>query len=302
MGKRITYIMLFLLLSFLQTYAQEYSLKLGKVTKDELEMTSYPKDTAANAVVLFKQGCIYYDYRGEDFKLGCEYENKIKILKAEGTEYANVIIPFYSDANTSGSKEMVSKIEAYAYNMENGKIVKTKMNKSYIFEERVSDKWKQIKFSIPSVKAGTVIEYHYKITSDFYYQLPNWDIQQDIPVVYAYFEAKIPEYFKFTVDTRGYEPVKAEDTFDSQLFILNVPGGRQESVQCTCRKLCFTSKDVPALKDDKYVWCFTVFMSHVDFELNGIQFPYSIYKSYNTTWEDIELNLIGSDYFGSYLS
>ncbi|MCD8029680.1 MAG: hypothetical protein LUF85_02275 [Bacteroides sp.] len=30
---------------------------------------------------------------------------------------------------------------------------------------------KQIKFSIPSVRAGRVIEYRYRITADFYYSL-----------------------------------------------------------------------------------------------------------------------------------
>lgn len=302
MKKLSIFIVSICLSAILQIRAQDYSIKYGKVTEDEVAMTSYSKDTTANAVVLYKQGTIYYDYRNNDFKVEYYYEHKIKILKTEGTDYANIIIPFYSDLKAGNSKESVSKIEAFAYNMENDKIIKTKMDKDYIFEERVSDKWKQIKFSIPAVKAGTVIEYRYKLTSDFYYQLPDWDIQQDIPVAYAKLEAKIPEYFKFTIDTRGYEPVKAEDFYENQNFMINLDGARQETVQCNCRKLIFTSEHVPALKDDNYVWCVNDFMSHVTFELNGIQFPFSTYKSFTSTWESIDNSLKESDYFGGYLN
>ncbi|MEZ5006065.1 MAG: DUF3857 domain-containing protein [Bacteroides graminisolvens] len=109
-------------------------------------------------------------------------ENKTKILKSDGTSYANVTIPYY-DSNKNTMKELVIDGDAFSYNLENGKEVKTKMKKEYIFKERVSDKYMQVKFSIPNVKIGSVIEYKYKVLSDFYYQLPHRLLKDGTTVV-----------------------------------------------------------------------------------------------------------------------
>lgn len=281
-------------------HAQDFSLKFGKVTQDELTMPSYPKDTTANAVVLYKTGDVFYEFNN-GFRVQYSYENKIKILTQEGVEYANVSIPLYHEKGQNMNKEVILKLEAYAYNLENGKVVKTKMDKSYVFEERVSNYLKQVKFSIPAVKAGTVIEYRYKILSDFHQNLSDWTVQQSIPVVYAYYEAKIPEYFKFSIDTKGYERIKVEDTSENQSFTINLGGGQLETVQSSSRLLKLTSTDVPALKEESHVWCTDDFKSQVSFELHGTQFPNTTYKAYTKTWANIEETLKNFDSFGGCL-
>lgn len=67
------------------------------------------------------------------------------------------------------------------------------MDKSLIFDERINDNWKQIKFSVPSVKAGTVIEYKYTQHSELYQLIPDWVIQHDIPVIHSHYEVLIPD-------------------------------------------------------------------------------------------------------------
>jgi len=172
--KKIITALLFIALPAIYLSAQEYKFNYGKVTKDEVSMTSYQKDTTASAVTIYKNAYASYNYGVNGFEIEYCYETKIKILKSEGTEYANIAIPFYNNGKSGSTKEIVSGIEAYAYNIENGKIIKTKMNKSYIFEEKINENYKQIKFSIPSVKAGTVIEYKYKLISEFYINFPIW--------------------------------------------------------------------------------------------------------------------------------
>lgn len=301
MKKILTTLLLFIAMSAMNLSAQEYNFKYGKVTNDEVNMTSYQKDTTASAVTIYKNTDVDYNYGANGFDIGYRHETKIKILKSEGTEYANVNIPFYNNGKSGSSKEIVSGIEAYAYNIENGKVIKTKMNKSYIFEEKINENYKQIKFTIPSVKAGTVIEYKYNLISEFYYSLSDMVIQQSIPVIHGKYEVRIPEYFKFSIETRSTEPIKTEEGSSNQSFTVKDDGGHFQNVTCSCRQLTFTVNDLPALKDEPNVWCPDDFRSQVSFELKGTQYPNSIYKPFTSSWNEIDELLKKEDSFGGAL-
>ena len=268
-------------------FAQEISLKYGKISNDELNMKVYSKDTTAAAVVLYDDGYASYEYiQSVGFQIEIELKKKVKILKQEGVNEATISIPYYS--NNSGDRESISYLEAMAYNMENGKIIKTKLDKKYIFDEELSSKYRQLKFSIPGVKVGTVIEYKYKRISNRIYDMPDWQIQSDIPVINSNYEVRIPEYFIFNIDTKGYEHINVVETNENQIFNLGMGSNGSNTVTSQSRIIKFTAKDVPALKDEENVWCAEDFMSGVRFELNGTKFPNDFYKPYSQTWEDLE--------------
>ena len=88
-------------------------------------MAVYEPDSSATAVILCKLTDISYKWGIESFRLVSEYEVKIKVLKPEGTSYADVIIPYYELPNNA-MKENIIGLDASAYNLENGKIVRTK--------------------------------------------------------------------------------------------------------------------------------------------------------------------------------
>lgn len=298
---QVVAIAFFSFLFYTASYAQELSTKFGKVTNDEVSMSAYAKDSTANAVVLYKKGKTYYDYLNDDFKIYYTVEEKIKILKSDGTSFANISIPYYENSRNT-SKESVTDIDAYSYNMEGGKVVKTKMKKEYVFKERFNDKYMQIKFTIPAVKAGTVIEYKYKITSDFYYELKDWEMQQEIPVVYNEYNISIPEYFKFNLEMRGSENILTKDESTPVTFTVRSSDSQQvDMVHATARDLTFIGKDLSAMKDDSYIWCADDYKSKINFELLGLDFPGSIYHSFTSTWEKIDELLLEDEDFGSLL-
>lgn len=274
----------------------EPSLKYGKPSAEELSMTTYAPDTTATAVVLCKKTDVSYDFVTEDFRLEYAYEVKIKILKADGTSYANVTIPYYNSKDNYKSKEIVSQIEASSYNLEGGKTERTKMKKDFIFMERINDTYMQVKFSIPNVKVGTVIEYKYKILSDFYYTLNDWYAQQDIPTLYTEYNITIPEYFKFNIDMRGTEPLETKD--EGKLFNFHSNG---HPLQCSGRHLCFKGRQLPAVRNDNYIWCVDDYSTQVNFELGGLDFPGALYKSFTQTWENIDKLLLDNQDFGGRL-
>lgn len=284
-----------------QVYGQGFSvpevnLKFGKPSEEELTMTTYAPDTTAAAVVLCKRTDAFYDFVAGDFRITYSYETKIKVLKPEGTSYADVTIPYYDNESRSSMKETVTSIDAVAYNIENGKTVRTKMKREFIYKERYDDRYMHVKFSIPNVKAGTVIEYKYKVLSDFYFYIKGWKAQQAIPTLYTEYNVTVPEYFKFNLDVHGTEHLESNE--ESQGVNLNVG---DQLLRCNGRHLRFIGRNFPALQDDSYIWCVDDYATQVNLELGGLEFPGALYKSFTQTWEDIDRSLLDDSEFGGQL-
>ena len=80
----------------------------------------------------------------------------IHILNKNGYDEANIEIPLYVDGR---NEEKVSNLKAITYNLESGKIKETKLEKSGQFLEIVDKNRKVLKFTLPQVKEGSIIEY-----------------------------------------------------------------------------------------------------------------------------------------------
>lgn len=284
LSKQTICILLFLHFAFINLAAQKNSFKFGKVDKSELEMTSYPNDTAASAVTLFQSGYTSYDYINNKFRVNTEIIQRIKILKQEGVDEATISLKYYCYSNFCDN---IERLEAYSYNLEDNNITKTKLEKKYIFEEKISERFREKKFAIPNVKVGSVIEYRYTLSSDAYFNVPDWTFQSDIPVKYARYEIVIPEYFVYNIESRGYEPITTTTTDTIQTFKV-LYDKSIETVSCTSKKSVYILHDIPAMNEEKHVWCIDDFLAAIRFELRATQFPYSYYKLYSQTWKDID--------------
>ncbi|MEN8119179.1 MAG: DUF3857 domain-containing protein [Bacteroidota bacterium] len=278
----------------LHFYAQKAPIKFGKVSKEELEMKVYEKDTAAEAVVLAEYGASEIRYVSSDkgFVLVFENHTRIKILKKEGLDYANVDVRLYSArANVD---EDVSGLKAQTYNLENGKIVTTKLSRKEVFEEDESKHWKLKKFALPNVKVGSVIEYKYIVTSEFFYIKP-WYFQTTIPVVWSEYRTTIPEYFKFK---RFFGRYMSPDISESSNFSGTFPGG---GTYVTDRNR-YVFKDVPAFRSEDYITTADDYLAKVEFEHLSTIVPGAVYETYNTSWNEICHKLLVRDDFGNALN
>jgi len=212
---------------------------------------------------------------------------KIKILKDEGKDEGSIAIPYFYKSNIDC--ETVTAIEAASYNLVNGNIIKSNLDKDYLFDEKIKKNYNQIKFSLPDVKVGSVIEYKYTIGTEHVYNLPDWDIQRDIPILNSDFEASIPEYFKYDITVKGIEKFDIKKKSENVQFNLGVDlSGSPILHSCTMQKIQCIAQDIPALKNENYVWCMNDYISGLHFELTGTQFPYELYKAYTSTWEKLE--------------
>ncbi len=265
--------------------------KFGKPTMEELEMTVYEPDPEAEALILSKKGEAIFsidDIYG--FKINYKYENRIKILKQEGTGYADIEIPYYYHENSALARDEIISVKAYSFNLENGKVVKTELKKDLIFEERVIDNYFIMKFSIPNVKVGSVIEYKYEIRSTRIPYMRSWYAQAEIPTLYSYFETTIPEYFKFNLSVRGLDAMDIKRTPTTMKMVLSAYGQRT-LIDLQADHIEIKAHDVSAMKDDDYIYGVRDYISHVDFEMRSLNFPGEATRHFTSSWENVEEGL-----------
>lgn len=297
----ITFICLLSLFSSIQAQS-----KYGKITMDEMNMTSYPQDTTATAVVLSKVGKTEFSFN-ETAGFLYEYtlQVKIKILKNEGLEHCSHEILHV--AGNASDREDIKGLSGTTYNMEDGKIVKTKLSKEYIFDEEYDDEYKLKKFTMPAAKVGSVIEYKYTIVSPYTYSLRDFDFQEYIPVAYTSYEITIPEYFVYNKATQGYEfgRLERKEEHTNLRFDIRINDGQHRTHtftdDCQAERLIVKGKDIPAMKDEPFLWTTKDFITKITFELRSFQFKQGQIKQYSTTWGDIDRRLFDSKYYGGNL-
>ncbi len=289
-----------LLFAFASLFSQKSTYKYGKISNEELTMRVYPKDTSAVALVLMLDGFTRYEFINNDFRVETDVCKRIKIFKKDGLEYATVTLPYYR--KSYDESESIFDIEAFSYNLENGKVVKTKLEKKYIYDEEVSTNRRQLKFAIPNVKEGSIIEYKYTMSSNMYYDMPDWKFQSSIPLLYGRYEVKIPEYFEYHVEGKGYEKMKVQEKPVNESFTINYGSGQTQSVECSATETVYIVDSIPGLEDDKYLWNVNDFLSGLRFELMATRFPNSFYKPYTRSWEDVEKTIKENTSFNSYIN
>lgn len=262
--------------------AQEPDYRIGKVSEEELRMERYDRDPDAEAVVLCEEVRTYY-LIGNQFTRMTDYFIRIKVLKAEGKEYADVELPYVFQ------RENYASLDAVAYNLVDGKVVKTPLKKQYLFREEVGDEQWMLKFSIPEVREGTVIEYRYRMNSDFVTYIPSVVVQHDIPTVRMKATVEIPEYLRFNVNTKGYLSINMrENTIAGRIAGTDVP--------YNVREITTEGRDIPALKKEPFVWNRNEFRSMIDFELSQIAMPFSDVQNFSLTWKDVNEALAETDF------
>lgn len=291
------------------SFAQE--VKFGKVSKAELEEKFYPSDSVAEAVYLYRQRTTRYDYkRNEGFVIINEFHIRAKIYNKEGFEKANFQVGYYKP--DKGSKERIKDIKGYTFNLENGKVVKSKLSKSNIFDDKIS-KYRAIKkIAMPSVKEGSVIDLKYTLISPYVQTIDDLKFQFDIPVKQLDYKIEHPEYFVFNKTPKGYYivPFKESKREGSISFGQSVSWNENNraNVQNNGRTLMFyketyNAKEIPALRSgEPFVGSIQNYRGGMKYELSAIKYPNSVPKMFTTSWSKVVKQIYKSSSFGGELT
>lgn len=299
-------LLLFLLLLGASTYAQKFD--LGKVTVQELSEKVCPIDSSAPAAVLFSIGKTSFNYSSDDgFRIVTEIITKIKIYKKEGYEYANHKEHYFIGGNSGA--EQVAYSKAATYNLVNGKVEKTKLSSEGEFKEELNKSWAVRKITMPNVKEGSIVEFKITITSKYIQNFPEWEFQQDIPVMYSEYSTYIPEYFIYNRHFKGYQSPKvvnnAVDRNIDYYFQSAATGPRSNtSNNATVKEVIdtYSMVEVPALKEEPYTNNIDNYRSTIIHEIAGTRYPNQPFKNFTTDWETVAKGIYASDNFGAELN
>lgn len=269
----------------IQMSAQTLTLnkRFGKVSKEELEMTEYKPDSAAVAVVLYENRNIQVDLSaGGAFVKDVDVHMRIKILKEEGTEWGDFSVMKYVSQSVP---EIVTGIEVVTYNLENDKVVPTKMSREFIYTEDVSSSLQKISFYAQDVKVGSVIEMKYSIHSDRFWEIDDVYFQKTIPVNWVESQVSIPGFFTFNKKLHGSLPVQ----YDSKLEPKNLFGYQYEMVVDK-----FVAVDLPAFKYEPYIYYPRQYFSFVTYDIRSLRLPGMDTKYYGVSWDDVDNTYVNS--------
>lgn len=295
-------------------------IKFGKISMEEMTATVCPIDSNAYAYVIADVGTSTFRYasttvRSDDpssgqkgFQLNFKRTVRLKILKKEGFNYGNIEIPLYFD---NEDKEKLLGLKAFTYNMVAGKVEKTKLEQRDIKTEQSGEHLNTVKFAMPNLQEGSVVEYEYEVQSDFYFNLQEWYFQRSIPVLCSNYYVAIPEYFNYNQSTKGYFPISVKQDRTQQkltlTYIQRNEGMSQQGYTSTQtidyveNSYEYTGNNIPAFPNEKYLRTAENYLSKVEFELASTKFPNSVLHLYSTTWDAIDTKLKESYTFGKEL-
>lgn len=293
------------------TMAQDKSpARFGKVTPEDFKNTRYDLDTSAGAAVISNVGSSAFESGNEWFIQVYKEYKRVHILKKSGYEAANVSIYLFMDGT---AEERILNLKAVTYNLENGKVVETKLESKAVFTDKVDKNTIIKKFTLPAVKEGSIIEYSYTINSEFPYRLRPWAFQDgEYPVLWSEYEISLPEYYQYIFLSQGYNAFHIKDSEDSrQTFNFRVSSGggygtassRSEAVTVTpgITRHRWVVKDVAPLKEENFVTTLANHINYIEFQLSAVRFPQEPVRPVMSTWPKLMEELIKDENYGGPL-
>jgi len=271
--------------------AQNFSREFGKIGVAEIELTEYAADKSAEALVLFDIGKSHFAHSDNGFDIVFERSTRIKIFSEAGIDWADISIEFYQEG---GIYEKVYDIEAYTYNYENGELSKTKLDINTIHEEKINNSWNRKKFAMPDVKEGSIIEYRYKIQTQYHFNLQDWEFQWKIPVIYSEYEVKMIPFYEYTWIAQGISK------FDFQESHRDNRRRRFNGLEFEDMVHKYIMKNVPAFNDEEYISSINDYIIKIDFQLTKVTHTNGSVFEIMSTWPKIINDLAKHESLGKY--
>ncbi|MBG6187211.1 DUF3857 domain-containing protein [Flavobacterium sp. CAN_S2] len=293
-------VLLLLVLFVTETNSQNF--ELGKVSNNELLEKLHPEDTTAVAAVLYKKAKTIFKYNlSRGFTVNHEYTYRIKIYKKEGLSWANFEVPYYVGYEDMND-ESVKFSNVVTYNIEDGTVVKTKLNSEGSFKKNVNEYWNLATISMPNVKVGSVIEFKYILKSENIVKFPVYDNQYDIPINYSEYITEIPEIFIYKPVLKGYVKVKSDAKFVNGSQNYEDEYKRTASLKYRQINSSYVAENIPAIKEEDYVDNIRNYKSSIQNELERTRYPEQPVKDYSITWEGVAKTIFENKNFGKELN
>ncbi|HTR28621.1 MAG TPA: DUF3857 domain-containing protein [Puia sp.] len=291
------------LFSALRCPAQDKSEKaLGKVTTADFTLPATPIiDSNSIAVNLADIGSIHF-VGNEDgwFSYVFQIHERIKILNKKAfDQLATVRIGLWRNTDDA---EKIDKLAASTYNLENGQVVESKLDKKDIFQDKVNKEYTEVRFALPAMREGSIIDYSYTITSKFIRFLPTWRFQsQKYPCLWSEFYVDIPQTLSYVVLKQGIHQYAVDEGSEGAAsYRVGGKNNPELTVNANTIRHHWVMKNVPAFREENFLACPDNYMDKIEFQLsrtyNGEE-----YTEYYNNWKQATQQLLARDDFGKGL-
>jgi len=274
-----------LLLSFNSPlFCQIKEITFGEIPKEDLVMAVYKEDPSADAVFL-DDYCQVALTSFEKITVVSEHHIRIKIINTDGLDYANIEIPY-------GVDDKVIGIKAATHNLENGETVTHEVDKKAFYFENTSRYRRTLRFTMPNVRVGSVIEYKYTMQSPYYFSLYNMEFQKEIPVRVSGLRVEIPGYFEYKLIPRG--------NFSNVKFTKKEQVVRFGNRTVEGSVVQWYAYNMPASREEPFSTGSEDYYTSLGFELSKINFPGIFFEDISPTYPNLSKKLLERDDFGGF--
>jgi hypothetical protein len=256
----------------------------GEVNKSELQMSECSFEKGAAAMVIF-------DEAESVFRLNLsspispyfeqtDHHVRIKIFNEKGFANANIKIRY----PTSDKTVSIIRLNAQTYNLDDaGNIVVTKVDKASIYDKVINTRYTDKIFVFPNVKAGSVIEYSYRLDNA---SRNEWYFQKSIPVQYSRFIIDFPPELVVSVTPYCSLPLTQQRNDNK--------GDGNYS--------WYAMSNLAGLADEPFMSCREDYLQRLECNLIAFDFPGIPRKNLIRTWPGIIKELIEDEDFGRQLN
>ena len=153
-------IILFLVILGMTHITRAQSFIFGEVSKEELKETINDQFPEANATILYRKQFIFFKNTGNKLPIqNTEIYERIKIYNRAGFDQATKFIELYNNDN-------ISNLKAVTYNLVGDEIISQSFKKDSIVKTVNGSEIKTLKYVLPDLKEGCILEYNYTLKSE----------------------------------------------------------------------------------------------------------------------------------------
>jgi hypothetical protein len=282
--------------------------KFGDVTANDFDKKIYSLDSSAAAIYLFDIGSSEFDGNNKGFfSVVYKKHARIRLLKKTSFEdLATIIIPLYQSYDF---KQEIADLQAATYNLENGKVVVTRLDKTSLFLEKETKNIVSKKFTFPNITEGSIIEFTYKVTSPSFTHINEWYFQGRYPKLWSQYDVTIPSIFDFVFLKQGYQPYRidtAKVSFGN--YTVLQPGSTSYERTGTFTwsgntiNSTWAMEEIPAIRNEGYTTTLANHVAKIEFQFASLKMPDQPVKHYMRGWTDAAADLMKSESFGLNLT
>jgi hypothetical protein len=287
-------------------FAQEKSTaRFGKVSPEDFKQGAYSIDSNASAVIIADIGSTEMEGNNKGgFSLEFKNYRRAQILNKNGYSIGDVRIPIFTNGD---AEEDLVNLKAITYNLENGKVVETKLEvKSAVFKDKINKNLVVKKFTFPNIKEGSIIEYQYTLKSDFTFNLQPWIFQGEFPRLWSEYNVSIPEFYYYVTMSQGYQSYFIKDQKSRQsTFTHSDPGGTRATERTNftagVTDYRWVMKNVPSLKEESFTSTIDNHIAKIEFQLAELRQPFTP-RNIMGTWTQACSELLKDESFGYALN